>query len=63
MGVTTWLEDEPLLCVLCGRGLNGDIDEDATGEGGLPICGECYREREFFEMDAADGELDGEIGG
>ena len=32
-----------------------------AGDAGQPICGECYREREFFVMDAADGRLDGEI--
>jgi hypothetical protein len=42
--------------------LNGDLDEDPKGDGGRPICGGCYRERDFFLIDAADGELDGQIG-
>lgn len=60
VGGTTWLEHE-VRCATCGRALNGDPDEDPAGDVGLPICGECYRERDFFLMDAADGELDGEI--
>jgi hypothetical protein len=51
-----------LACAACGRALDGDPDEDPTGDAGLPICGECARERDFFVMDVADGELDGEIG-
>ena len=62
VGDTTWLDAE-LRCVTCGRALNGDPDEDPTGDVGQPICGECYRERDFFVMDAADGEIDGEIDG
>jgi hypothetical protein len=55
-------EDAPLLCALCGRALDGDPDEDPTGASGAPICGECARERHLFELDMADGDLDGEIG-
>ncbi len=52
-----------LYCASCGRALDGDPDEDPTGDAdGRPICGECYRERDFFVMDAADGKLDGRIG-
>jgi hypothetical protein len=50
-----------LRCATCGRALDGDPDEDPTGDAGQPICGECERERDFidFEMDRADGEIDG----
>lgn len=50
------------VCVTCGRVLDGDPDEDTTGNAGHPMCGECAREREFFIMDIVDGELDGEMG-
>lgn len=50
-----------LVCATCGRPLTGDPDEDATGDAGQPICGECSRERDFFALDAADGTLDGQI--
>ncbi len=54
--------DEPILyCATCGAPLTGDPDEDPTGDAGMPICGECERNRDFFAMDAADGDLDGEI--
>ncbi len=49
-------------CATCGRALHGDPDEDPTGDGGRPICGECERERNFFALDYADGDLDGQIG-
>jgi len=62
VGETTWLDGE-LRCATCDRALSGDPDEDPTGDAGQPICGECYREREYFSMDAADGRLDGEIDG
>ena len=60
VGETTWLDGE-LHCATCGRVLNGDPDEDPAGDAGRPICGECCRERDFFVLDVADGELDGEI--
>jgi len=55
-----------VVCVVCGRPLAGDPDDEPDGEGqDRPICGECNRARNFdvllWEMDAADGELDGEI--
>jgi hypothetical protein len=50
-------------CATCGRALDGDPDEDPKGDAGMPICGECERERNFFVMDAADGSLDGSIDG
>jgi hypothetical protein len=53
-------------CVICGRPLAGDQEDDPDGGGpNRPICGECTRARNFddllWQMDAADGELDGEI--
>ena len=48
-------------CATCGRALDGDPDEDPTGDAGQPICGECARERDFFVMDVSDGALDGQI--
>jgi hypothetical protein len=53
--------DVVLRCATCGRALVGDPDEDPTGDAGRPICGECERERNFFAMDYADGDLDGRI--
>ena len=53
--------DDLLLCETCGRALDGDRDEDPTGDAGRPICGECARERDFFVMDVSDGTLDGRI--
>lgn len=55
-------EDAVTTCATCGRALDGDPDEDLTGDAGQPICGECARERDFFAMDFADGDLDGRIG-
>ena len=54
------MEGAPL-CATCGRALDGDRDEELTGDAGRPICGECARERDFFVIDLADGELDGSI--
>ncbi len=48
-------------CATCGRTLDGDADEDAAGDAGRPICGECARERHWFDLDAMDGGLDGRI--
>ncbi len=36
-----------LRCATCGDALNGDPDEDPTGDAGQPICGECERSRNF----------------
>lgn len=55
-------DEAPVLCVACGRVLDGDPDEDPIGDAGQPICGECARERDFFVMDIADDDLDGRIG-
>lgn len=34
-------------CATCGAILDGDPDEDPTGDAGRPICGECERSRNF----------------
>ncbi len=57
------VSDDAMRCATCGRALDGDVDEDPTGDAGRPICGECERERDLFAMDIADGELDGGING
>ena len=59
-------EPQILFCVMCGNPFDGNPDDDPAGDDrGRPICGECTRARNFdvllWEMDAADGELDGEI--
>jgi hypothetical protein len=53
-------------CVICGQPLAGDPEDDPEASGpDRPICGECKRARDFddllWQMDAADGDLDGEI--
>jgi hypothetical protein len=54
--------DEPILfCATCRRPLTGDPDEDPTGDDGMPICGECARERDFFDLHMLDGRLDGQV--
>jgi hypothetical protein len=54
-------ELEPLVCAACGAALDGDPDEDPTGDAGQPICGECERNRDFLAMDVADGVLDDDL--
>jgi hypothetical protein len=56
------LDDDTLRCATCGNLLDGDPDEDPTGDAGLPICAECARERDRFVLDLADGDLDGRLG-
>ena len=41
---------ELLRCATCGAALDGDPDEDPTGDAGMPICGECERNRDFLAM-------------
>jgi len=61
------LEGEELeICHRCGTPLLGDPDDDPSGGvDGLPLCGECERNRDeaadFAALDGADGELDGFI--
>ena len=59
--------DDWLVCHRCGTPLLDDPDDDpAGGPDGLPLCGECVRNRneaaDFEAMDMMDGELDGTIG-
>jgi hypothetical protein len=52
--------DEPIVCATCGRALNGeDPDEDPTDLPGVPICGECYRERDHFMYEVEPNDDDG----
>lgn len=56
--------DELVDCATCGMPLDGvDPDEDPTGDAGRPICGNCSRERDFFDLEMADGRLDDRIDG
>jgi hypothetical protein len=60
-------QDAPVVaCEECGRELDGDPDDDPTGAAsGRPMCGECYRGREFevdyTTADAQDGQIAGLI--
>jgi len=51
-------------CAVCGLDVALD-DPDARLEVELWICGECWRNRDLedllWELDFADGDLDGEI--
>jgi hypothetical protein len=40
---------EPLRCSICGDQLTGDGDDDPGHPTG-PMCGECFRAREFDEQ-------------
>jgi hypothetical protein len=61
--------DSTLFCARCHSELDGDPDEDPSGDGGRPICGDCAREREarkgfeddLFLIDSLDGSLDGKL--
>ena len=53
-------------CHRCGKPLGSDPDDEPDGGvDGLPMCGECARNRDeaadFEGMDMQDGELDGMI--
>lgn len=50
--------DARLTCATCGEPLDGDPDEDARGDAGLPICGECERANHFVVLDLMDDTLD-----
>lgn len=43
-------DPDALVCASCGTPLSGDPDEDPTGDAGMPICGECERNRNFDAM-------------
>ncbi len=45
------LDDPILFCMACSTPLHGDPDEDPTGEAGMPICGNCARERAWFDIE------------
>ena len=49
------LDHSRLVCAACGTPLSGDPDEDPAGDAGMPICGECERNRDFDAM--PEGEL------
>jgi hypothetical protein len=60
------LVEPDLACHRCGTPLLGDPDDAPHGGvDGLPLCGECARNRDeeadFAMMDMRDGELDGII--
>jgi hypothetical protein len=41
-----------LACATCGRLLLGsDPEDEPDGDAGLPICGECNRERNFAAIE------------
>ena len=55
-----------MVCHECGEPLGDDPDDDPVGgSGGMPICGECDRNRnmeaDLGALDALDGSLDGII--
>jgi len=59
-------EREWLICHRCGSPLLDDPDDASDGGvDGLPLCGECARNRDeaadFEMMDLQDGELDGVV--
>ena len=56
------MADKTVVCATCGAPLDGDPDEDPTGDAGRPICGECERNRDFLALDIQDGDLDDDDG-
>jgi hypothetical protein len=54
--VTDALEGETLFCVICGRELVGDPDDQPDWPTG-PMCGDCYQSREL-DNDIWASELD-----
>jgi hypothetical protein len=43
-----------LACATCGRPLGQDQEDEPEGDAGLPICGECNRERNFAAIEEVD---------
>jgi hypothetical protein len=41
-------------CATCGRPLDGDPEDEPAGDAGMPICGECNRERNFAAIEEAE---------
>ncbi len=52
--------DVTVICVRCGRQLQGDRDDDPNADEG-PTCGDCARLDDFVLIDLLDGELDGHL--
>jgi hypothetical protein len=64
--VVEMYDQRVLDCHRCGAPLLGDPEDEPGDEAdGLPLCGECVRNREeeadFAMMDLQDGDLDGII--
>jgi hypothetical protein len=38
-------------CATCGLQLDGDPDDEPDGDAGLPICGDCNRNRNFAALE------------
>lgn len=48
-------DEPPLWCATCGTELVGvDPEDEADGDAGLPICGECNRARNFDVLGPED---------
>lgn len=43
--------DTIVVCASCGWPLTDDPEDEPTGDAGLPICGECNRERNFAAIE------------
>ena len=43
-----------LACATCGRPLGTDPEDEPDGDAGLPICGECNRERNSTAIEEVD---------
>jgi hypothetical protein len=43
-----------LACTTCGRPLGTDPEDERDGDAGLPICGECNRERNFAAIEEVE---------
>ena len=39
-------DDEPLYCVICGKPLDGSIDDQPNWPSG-PMCGNCYQSQQM----------------
>jgi hypothetical protein len=43
-----------LACATCDRPLGTDPEDEPAGDTGLPICGECNRERNFVAIEEVE---------